>query len=516
VTRTVSLDQVERQWALANPGGEAEQSPNGALALWNFGVGGTELRPEHEAALRGFIGTRLMARTRTSFVVSGYASQTGSEPANEALAEGRARAVARWLDNLGFVETTVAQNPGAQPVTGEDGRALARSRRVEILSYDPYPPAAPPEDAPEFVWDRIAEPARPVPSPPRALPQAAVSAEDPPPDWIPKRFATGLTLPDQEIGRIDNPWVKAKIRVEGAFRVVGGDRSATAVQVMAKEMNRAEVSVTRALTDWLSARVVYETPNPTKEDGRPNVRAGLVASGRSETLRATGEVELSVQPQRFPNEFVYLSFGITPYVPVTVFGEQITLLATLKLKVTGGPGPATLRLAARVGAAAVSEVAAAAAPYAFPAAVVTLTAAFIVAAAYGVEEVRQEGLRHTQRISGRDAFAARIAFEVAGPSSRGELEALMNEWRNFLDPEVGATAARCYRDADTQVDALRTAGRLDLYRTMWTTKYAQRDGQPDPSFHGVRMRMFDVLGGYAKDGPISFGFDTLGVVEPTP
>src|SRR5215212_10217206 len=97
-----TLEQVEGQWARTNPQGQAEQAPNGALALWNFAVGSAELKPEHEAALRAFVRVRLLpVRTQTSFVVSGFASRTGAEGANDALAVRRAETVARWLNALG-------------------------------------------------------------------------------------------------------------------------------------------------------------------------------------------------------------------------------------------------------------------------------------------------------------------------------------------------------------------------------------------------------------------------------
>ena len=520
-----TLEQLERQWARTNPQGQAEQTPDGALALWNFDVGSAELKPEHEAALRALVYIRVIAeRQASSFVVSGFASRTGAESANAALAVRRAETVARWLNALGFFDSTVAQDPGIQRVPGDDGRSLARNRRVEVRKYDRFPATPPPTIAPEFIQDRISATTQPAVTPPSPAPinpprPQATSEELAVPDWIPARLATGFTFPEAEIGRVDNQWVKAQIRFEGALRVVGGDqRSRIQVELMAKEANRVETSLSYAITDWLAGVIVYEAPDVMGpvQDKRPNVRGGLTFTPSNVELGLAGEIEIHVKPLRWQDEFVYLSFGVTALVPVTLFGQQITVAVTGKLEITGVPGPATLRLAARIataatrlGAATAAEAAAVAPAYAFMAAVVILTTTFIVANATGIEAVRQSGLRHAQRISGRDAFAARVAFEVVGQPAQGELESLMGEWRRFLDPEVSATAGRCYNDAGRQIEALRSAGQLDASRTQWTTRYGQEGEQPDLSFHGVRMRIFEALGGYSADGSTEFTLDQL-------
>ena len=142
------------------------------------------------------------------------------------------------------------------------------------------------------------------------------------------------------------------------------------------------------------------------------------------------------------------SVGITALVPVSVFGTEITVAVTGKLKANGVRGPATARLALRAGATT-----------GYVAAVVLLSLAVIVAAATAVEDARAAGIRHAQRISGRDAFAAQVAFEVVGESARTELDSLMAEWRRFPDPEVIETVKRCYNDAGKQVEALHTNGK---------------------------------------------------------
>jgi hypothetical protein len=81
-------------------------------------------------------------------------------------------------------------------------------------------------------------------------------------------------------------------------------------------------------------------------------------------------------------------------------------------------------------------------------------------------------VRHAQRISGRDAFAARVAFEVVGESARTELDSLMAEWRRFPDPEVIETVKRRYNDAGKQVEALHTNGKLDAARVGWAASSA--------------------------------------------
>lgn len=494
--------RIEQQWARQHPRGEAEQAPNGALALWNFAVGRADLKPEHEAALRSFVGTRILYPAGTAFVVAGFASSTGSETADDALAIRRAEAVARWLDGLGFRDPVVSPNPGTQPIPGDDGRAMARNRRVEVLAYDPYPVKPAPPQAPAFVIDRTTAATSPAPP--------AVIAPPPPPDddlpdWLPARLATGFTLPDVEFARVSNQWVKARFRFEGAFRVQGGDRRNRAgLQAMMKEGNRGELAFSYAVSDWLAARFSVEEPNlmsgrqsprnpavPEKKD-LANGRAGLVATVRDAELGLAGELELSVQFRL--DEPVYGSVGVTALLPVEILGTQLTLAVTGKVKVTAGPGPATSRLALRALPAAGYVVG-----------TIVLSVFFIVAYAVGIEEVRQAGIRHAQHISGRDAFAARVAFEVVGASARTELESLMAEWRRFPEPEVIATVERCYNDAGKQVEELRGAGKLDAARVGWAAKY----GQPDPSFHGVRMALFLALGGYDAEGPLEFALSGI-------
>jgi hypothetical protein len=135
----------------------------------------------------------------------------------------------------------------------------------------------------------------------------------------------------------------------------------------------------------------------------------------------------------------------------------------------------------------------------YVAAVVLLSLAVIVAVATAVDDARAAGLRHAQRISGRAAFAARVAFEMVGESARTELESLMAEWRRFPDSEVIETVERCYSDAGKQIEALRTNGKLDAARVGWGQIRPARSG-----FDGVRLRIFQALGGYDAEGPTEF------------
>lgn len=221
----------------------------------------------------------------------------------------------------------------------------------------------------------------------------------------------------------------------------------------------------------------------------PRTQDGVLRAGLEDALAGRGR-------------WLIVAVGPSKVGKSRILGQDITLAVSGKLKAAGRPGPATLRLAARIG-----TVAAAAVPYV--AATVILTIVFVFAAASGIEAARQSGIRHAQHIAARDAFAARVAFEVLGQPAQGELESLMAEWRRFLEPEVTATAGRCYAEAGRQIEALRSAGQLDAARAEWTSRYGQENGQPDVSFHGVRLRIFQALGGYDPEGPTDFTIDQL-------
>src|SRR6266487_369554 len=148
-----ALESEEIAWERANPMGQADVPEENELILWNFGVARSELKGEHVAQLRrflGFLGSFAKAWDG-SFTVIGHASHSGSSQENEELAEERALSVMRALKEFGF-RNVYSENRGASEPRdyGTNGMALARNRRVEIRKSGPTPSAGP-DVAPRFV-----------------------------------------------------------------------------------------------------------------------------------------------------------------------------------------------------------------------------------------------------------------------------------------------------------------------------------------------------------------------------
>ncbi len=145
------VERAELDWSRANPWGGAGQPSDNPLVLWNFDVAKANLKAEHIAALRGLVAAVEglpglgVASYNGTFVVTGYASRTGTETVNTSFGQFRAAAVQTWLTARGF-RTVIGQSGGIDDTGAQDGEALARARRVEISRLDAAtPPSTPPD-----------------------------------------------------------------------------------------------------------------------------------------------------------------------------------------------------------------------------------------------------------------------------------------------------------------------------------------------------------------------------------
>lgn len=491
---TADLVKTERQWALSNPAGRAESLGVGQLALWNFAIDSAELKPEHLSLLSDHV-LPLMFVDRSSiyWIVSGFASVTGSEAANERLARRRAEAVVRWLDRLGFGESIVAdQPPGVfYPESGRSGEALARTRRVELVRHEPYPPQRVEPQAPVFKRPPIAE----------QQPPSTDTAE-------PRPIGSVLPILDLYIGelgriRLSNAWIVGRLTLfETSVRLFPGQGGATTNVQGAIKPGQMDTQVSHAITDWLSARVTKTTSDdPTKN----TVRAGLVFRTDVHHGGQRDDFEIS-HSWGNPAEPLYLAWTHSWMFPSTILGVEYTFLVTTRIKIQGSPGPATRALAMRLVAnAATAATAIMESPITWA---IVLVALFVVANVLGTERAKEEGIRRARVVASRDAFAARVAFEIVGQSAEPQVLSLMNEWRGFLDAVVRDDAVFAYESADRQIEALRANGVLGDARAAWTAAYGMSGGNTDLNFSSVKYRVFMALGS-GWDGPTDFALGQL-------
>jgi outer membrane protein OmpA-like peptidoglycan-associated protein len=133
--RKVSEKQ-ELEWERANPAGGAEiaYDPLTVVVLWNFSVGGADLKPEHEEQLRR-VAEVFRAQTTDFISIEGHTSSSGSSTRNRAISEQRARTVKAFLRSEGVEGSkmgAIGLGDTDPLVPNTTPRNLARNRRVMI------------------------------------------------------------------------------------------------------------------------------------------------------------------------------------------------------------------------------------------------------------------------------------------------------------------------------------------------------------------------------------------------
>jgi Domain of unknown function (DUF4157)/OmpA family len=138
----------EAQFAATNPGkvfgsGDKNSEPN-EFELWNYCVGETAMRSEHEAALLKEIPRwkTLMTGLRgdLKIKIQGTASQSGNVSSNEELAAKRAENVQLFLENNGIPkDRIIAAGIGSNQALADETTPanMARNRRVEVFFFTP-------------------------------------------------------------------------------------------------------------------------------------------------------------------------------------------------------------------------------------------------------------------------------------------------------------------------------------------------------------------------------------------
>lgn len=146
------FEEEEIAWERANPVGQAIVDPQigrqtfrihgtspSRLILWNFAVGGTKMKPEHEAWLIAFfVATQDPTQlSRDRVIVEGHTSDSGQlESTNKRIALARAKNVRDFLIKLGLLRSNQilfigwgSRNPYVPNDTPEN---MAINRMVEI------------------------------------------------------------------------------------------------------------------------------------------------------------------------------------------------------------------------------------------------------------------------------------------------------------------------------------------------------------------------------------------------
>ncbi len=128
----------ETQWETDHPEGRWEVDVVHGInvhTLWNFAVGRSDLKPEHEEVLAHLAKSATALPSNVNVLVAGHASKTGPEPGNKTVARNRASVVKRFLAAEGVDPSKIiasgygSEDPRVPNTTPEN---MAMNRRVEI------------------------------------------------------------------------------------------------------------------------------------------------------------------------------------------------------------------------------------------------------------------------------------------------------------------------------------------------------------------------------------------------
>jgi outer membrane protein OmpA-like peptidoglycan-associated protein len=138
---------AELDWARLHPVPETAEADM-VLSLWNYPVGESELALEHRSAIDQFLKQAIQAATlggsavpsKVEIYITGHASKSGDNAANETVSRRRAENVASYLEYRGIlrqqmrVDWAGSKEP-ADP--GSSGFSAARNRRVDVYQFVP-------------------------------------------------------------------------------------------------------------------------------------------------------------------------------------------------------------------------------------------------------------------------------------------------------------------------------------------------------------------------------------------
>lgn len=485
---TTLVPTAETDWANAHPVPESSVAAD-LLTLWNYPVGKSALSTTHQQAIRAFLQNELLgpASSPVELTVRGHASDSGDAQRNVALSRDRAQAVAEYLRQQGFRTIDVSWAGATEPLDpGSSGLALARNRRVDIRKYIPSKPdALPPID--------LGGPpdAEPAPAPPQ--PQSAGASPS-----LPTPSSASFELPiSQSVPTLTTSEIVITSKVEGTLKVkVDDNGGGWGGSLILKDGSwtpsaKLETEIRKGFT----GKIGFEPP----ASGEP---ATLKVGADAKNWWLKPEMGLQVKPN-----FLYLNITLTDvaFPDIEVSGLHVSMVFVGKLKCEIGPGPAMLlrlRGAVTTSAELLTAVAPLAATTAAVGGALGVTVLIIGGTAYAIQQAKEDGLQFARLLAQRDGASSRVALEVIGTDAQVAYADRKLQW--------GKTQISMDSDFKTGVKGVEAMlGKPDdrtAKATAWTAQFAA-DGTAD--FTLIRERVFQVLGGYNKDGAIADALSAL-------
>jgi len=463
------VERAELDWSRANPWGGAGQPSDNPLVLWNFDVAKANLKAEHIAALRGLVAAVEglpglgVASYNGTFVVTGYASRTGTETVNTSFGQFRAAAVQTWLTARGF-RTVIGQSGGIDDTGAQDGEALARARRVEISRLDA---ATPPSTPPDWMIP---------PATDGSLICAGIGT-------------VNIDLDFAELGIWQfppPPQIVGKVVFVGKVRLVfDNPEMCQQVALTLNVLNPGGTKIDKQISDAVRARLsLSATP------GSAPVAASLLFGGRDL------QWELGVQAK--PD----LLFLKAPAIPMASDLSLDFGVAKARLRLLGqfqasiGPGPALVEpvkawvagLGLTVGEAAALVTAL----------VIPPLVMYLMIDEIGTADAA--GLRRASLLASRLGFAAEVAISVGTAGSDALADTMLQSYGEPRLKQMKIVVGVARRTAVTQMSALAADAKSKLLSHLTDTYGVNANGAKDLDYFHVAVRMFSALGGTSPTG----------------
>jgi outer membrane protein OmpA-like peptidoglycan-associated protein len=450
--------RTEQDWARQHPVPESTEEDM-LLSLWNYPVAKSDLAPEHRAALDRFLrealgGAKLgggAVPSKTEIYLTGHASNTGDDAANEMLSRQRAENVARYLLSRGVTRQQMRVDwAGANdPVDrGNSGLAAARNRRVDVLKFTPSEPERrPPVDIIE------------LPPPP---PGRAPTFKLPPPQMSTATIEDTVTV---DFPRRATPWyiISGKIDIILKLETTdGGEGFAAGIKT----------SPTGKFGIKADGEIAKHVKSKFSVDVDPDKRSANVKLG-AELTDKPFKPEIGVQAKP---DFFYLTVLLaeTEIAEFEAGGLRFSGTMSMKGTLNFAPGPAALLVAS-------------------PIIVALLILGLTV---YGIDAAEAEQTRVARLWAAREGVAARIAWELAGNDAKAAFDARRHDWHRAnttMEAEFNAGVNEINR-------LLKTPEKRNVWNREWKKKYAA-DNTAD--FQTLFGRVFDNVGGHESEGTLA-------------